>query len=158
VAILALLAGSCARDRGVPTYPNAPVILISIDTLRADRLPAYGYTRIKTPFLDRFQQEAWFFENPYTPCPMTLPAHTTMLTGTLPPEHGVRNNAGFVFDGQAHGNLPHLLRQHGYATGAAVSSYVLRFETGLGVLFDYYEDSVDTLPGVETVHYRRLRA
>ncbi|OFV80952.1 MAG: hypothetical protein A2Y78_00355 [Acidobacteria bacterium RBG_13_68_16] len=156
VVILALLAGSCARDRGIPTYPNAPVVLISIDTLRADRLPAYGYTRIKTPFLDRFQQEAWFFENPYTPCPMTLPAHTTMLTGTLPPEHGVRNNAGFVFDGQTHSNLPHLLKQHGYATGAAVSSYVLRFETGLGVLFDYYEDSVDTLPGVETVHYRRL--
>jgi arylsulfatase A-like enzyme/Flp pilus assembly protein TadD len=156
VAILALLAGSCARDRGIPTYPNAPVILISIDTLRADRLPAYGYTKVKTPFLDRFQQEAWFFENPYTPCPMTLPAHTTMLTGTLPPEHGVRNNVGFTFNGQAHVNLPQFLKGHGYATGAAVSTYVLRYETGLGALFDYYEDSVDMMPGVESVHYRRL--
>lgn len=152
---LALLAGSCARDRGVPAFPNAPVVLISIDTLRADRLPAYGYSKVKTPFLDRFQKEAWFFENPYTPCPMTLPAHTTMLTGTLPPEHGVRNNIGFTFNGQAHVNLPQFLKGHGYATGAAVSTYVLRYDTGLGALFDSYEDSIDTVPGVESVHYRR---
>ena len=155
LAFLALFAGSCARDRGIPTYPNAPVILISIDTLRADRLPAYGYTKVKTPFLDRFQEEAWFFENPYTPCPMTLPAHTTMLTGTLPPEHGVRNNVGFTFNGQAHVNLPQFLKGHGYATGAAVSTYVLRYDTGLGALFDLYEDSIDTVPGVESIHYRR---
>lgn len=138
-----------------PAFPNAPVVLISIDTLRADRLPAYGYTKVRTPLLDRFQQEAWLFENPYTPCPLTLPAHTTMLTGLLPPEHGVRNNAGFVFDGKAHPSLPLFLRQHGYATGAAVSSYVLHFQTGLGALFDYYEDSVDMTPGVQSVHYRR---
>jgi arylsulfatase A-like enzyme/tetratricopeptide (TPR) repeat protein len=153
--VLGLLAGSCARSPGVPTSPNAPVVLVSIDTLRADHLSAYGYTRIRTPYLDRFGKEAWLFENAYTPCPMTAPAHTTMLTGQLPFEHGVRNNAGFVFDGQAHVNLPRLLKQHGYATGATVSSYVLRYETGLGPLFDYYEDSVETAPGVETVHYRR---
>ncbi len=157
LAALALV-GSCARVRGVPTFPSAPVILISIDTMRADRLPAYGYAKVRTPAIDRLVPEAWLFENAYTPCPMTLPAHTTMLTGLLPFEHGVRNNAGFVFDGKAHTNLPDVLRRRGYAAGATVSSYVLRYETGLGSLFDYYEDSVETAPGVESVHYRRAGA
>jgi len=156
---LALLAAASLAGCGggaPPEFPNAPVILISIDTLRADRLPAYGYTRVRAPFLDRFQRDAWIFENAYSPCPLTLPAHTTMLTGLLPPEHGVRNNAGFVFDGKAHKSLPLLLKERGYATGAAVSSYVLRYGTGLGQLFDYYEDSIGMVPGVETVRYRRL--
>ena len=154
-ALFFLLSASCSRERAVPTFPGAPVVLISIDTLRADRLPLYGYTRIRTPFLDRFAKDAWLFENAYSPCPMTLPAHTTMLTGMLPPEHGVRNNIGFAFDGEAHVNLPRLLKQRGYATGAAVSSYVLRSETGLGALFDFYEDSFDTIPGVQSVNYQR---
>ncbi len=155
VALFGLLMGGCSRERALPTFPDAPVILISIDTLRADRLPLYGYTKIQTPFLDRFAKDAWLFENAYSPCPMTLPAHTTMLTGMLPPEHGVRNNIGFVFDGEAHMSLPRLLKQRGYATGAALSSYVLRFETGLGALFDFYEDSFGTTPGVQSVNYQR---
>jgi arylsulfatase A-like enzyme len=60
-----------------------------------------------------------------------------MLTGMLPPEHGVRNNSGFVFRGDTHPSLPRLLKEQGYATGAAVSTYVLRRETGLGALFDF---------------------
>ena len=152
---VALVVPAFCCGRSAPTHPGAPVVLISIDTMRADHLPAYGYTKVRTPNLDRFLPETWFYENAYTPCPMTLPAHTTMLTGQLPPEHGVRSNAGFTFDEGAHMSLPRLLKQHGYATGAAVSSYVLRYETGLGALFDYYEDSVETAPGVESVHYRR---
>ena len=154
--LLGLLVVSCGRAQGgVPTSPKAPVILISIDTLRADHLPAYGYTKIRTPFIDAFVKDSWLFENAYTPCPMTLPAHTTMLTGELPPEHGVRNNLGFVFDGDHHFNLPFYLKKQGYATGAAVSSYVLRYETGLGHIFDYYDDSVGPTPGVDSVRYRR---
>ena len=139
----------------MPTFPKAPVVLISIDTLRADRLPAYGYQGVQTPYLDRFRQEAWLFENPYSPCPMTLPGHASMLSGQLPPENGVRNNVGFTFNGEAHPSIPVLLKKSGYATGAAVSSYVMRFETGLGALFDYYEDSTDPTPGIAAVHYRR---
>ena len=153
--LLGLVAASCGRGQGVPVSRNAPVILISIDTLRADHLPAYGYTKIRTPFIDAFVKDSWLFENAYTPCPMTLPAHTTMLTGDLPPEHGVRNNLGFVFDGDHHFNLPFYLKKQGYATGAAVSSYVLRYETGLGHIFDYYDDSVGPTPGVDSVRYRR---
>jgi choline-sulfatase len=148
--ILALLSLSFAFCRGGPArqrFPGAPVILISIDTLRADRLPAYGYKLGATPALDRFRRDAILYRNAYSPCPMTLPTHVSMLTGLLPPEHGVRSNAGFTFDGQAHAHLPGMLKARGYATGAAVSTYVLRGETGLGALFDSYEDSIDALHG-----------
>jgi choline-sulfatase len=156
VAALAVaLLSSCVRHARIPQFPNAPVILISIDTLRSDHLPAYGYSKISTPFIDRFRNQAILYERAYTPCPMTLPAHVTELTGLLPFEHGVRNNLGFTFDGNAHPSLPRLLKEHGYATGAAVSSYVLRSDTGLGELFDYYEDSTDPRPGIAAVHYRR---
>jgi len=155
VALAAALAPSCARRPAVPRFPDAPVILISIDTLRSDHLPAYGYTRIATPFIDAFRRQAILYEHAYTPCPMTLPAHVTELTGMLPFEHGVRNNLGFTFDGGAHVTLPRFFKGHGYATGAAVSSYVLRADTGLGAVFDYYEDSMDPRPGVAAVHYRR---
>jgi len=155
--LLALLGGACRRSETAagPAFPKAPVVLISIDTLRSDRLPAYGYKKVRTPHLDRFAADAWLFEKAWAPTPMTLPSHTTMLTGMLPPEHGVRNNSGFVFRGDTHPSLPRLLKEQGYATGAAVSTYVLRRETGLGALFDYYEDSVPVTPGVATVRYQR---
>ena len=157
VALLLAVAGCSRGDRPAapPRFSGAPVVLISIDTLRSDRLPAYGYTKVRTPNLDRFAADAWLFEKAFAPTPMTLPSHTTMLTGMLPPEHGVRNNSGFVFRGDLHPSLPRLLKAGGYATGAAVSTYVLRHETGLGALFDHYEDSVPTTPGVATVRYQR---
>ncbi len=154
-----LLTLACSPRTGgtasSPATPGAPVVLISIDTLRSDRLPAYGYKKVRTPHLDRFAADAWLFEKAWAPTPMTLPSHTSMLTGMLPPEHGVRNNSGFVFRGDLHPSLPRLLKDQGYATGAAVSTYVLRRETGLGALFDYYEDSVSVTPGVATVRYQR---
>ena len=124
------------------------MILVSIDTLRADRLPAYGYANVETPQLDRFRRDAILFTSAWSPCPMTLPSHVTLLSGLLPPEHGVRNNVGFTFDGVAHPHLPGLLRARGYATGAAVSSYVLRGETGLAALFEAYDDSVEPRRGI----------
>jgi len=153
LALTAWLAG--CGDGKIPAFPNAPVVLISIDTLRADRLPAYGYTKVDTPYLDRFRKDAWLFENAYSPCPMTFPSHVTMLAGLLPQEHGVRNNVGYVFDGSVHPTLPSLLKAHGYATGAAVSSYVLRADTGLAWLFDDYEDSLNPRPGSPFVDYQR---
>ena len=158
--LVAVLSGACRRPAPpgpsvVPTFPGAPVVLVSIDTLRSDRLPAYGYGKVRTPHLDRFAADAWLFEKAWAPTPMTLPSHVSMLTGMLPPEHGVRNNSGFAFRGDAHPSLPRLLKERGYATGAAVSTYVLRRETGLGALFDFYEDSVPTNPGVATVRYQR---
>lgn len=154
-AAVGAAAPGCRRTDGPAAFPGAPVVLVSIDTLRSDRLPAYGYGAVATPHLDRFRRDAILFESAWSPCPMTLPSHVTMLTGLLPPEHAVRNNVGFTFDGGRHAHLPGVLKARGYATGAAVSSYVLRGETGLAALFDEYEDSVDPRRGTGVADQQR---
>ena len=128
-------------------YPGAPVIVISIDTLRADRLPVYGYDGVATPAIDRFREEAMLFRNAYTHSPLTLPSHVSILTGLLPHEHGVRNNIGYRFDAGRRPSLPTLLRQAGYVSGAAVSSFVLRGQTGLNEIFDFYDDEMPAPSG-----------
>ena len=148
---LLLLAG-CTREKrseglAGAVFPNAPVILISIDTLRSDHLPAYGYKGVETPHLDRFRKDAILFEQAFSHCPLTFPSHVTMLTGLLPAGSGVRDNIGFRFDPAAQPTLPGLLKSKGYRTGAAVSSYVLRGKTGLGAAFDFYDDAVEVRPG-----------
>jgi arylsulfatase A-like enzyme len=125
------------------------VILISIDTLRADRLPAYGYSAVATPHIDALRAESVLFDNTYTHCPLTLPSHASLLTGLLPPAHGVRNNIGYRLDPK-HTTLAGLLKAKGYATGAAVSAYVLRRTTGLDAGFDFYADVV-TAAGAKAV-------
>src|SRR4051812_37179741 len=104
VAAVAITA--CHRPEPILRTPNAPVILISIDTLRSDHLPAYGYRGVETPAIDRFRRDAILFTRAYSHCPMTLPSHVSMLTGLLPTEHGVRDNVGFHFDGTKHPTLP----------------------------------------------------
>jgi len=138
---VAAVVGACGRPGG-PRFPNAPVVLISIDTLRADHLPAYGYQGVDTPHLDRFRKDAILFQNAYTHAPLTLPAHLSMLTGLLPFEHGVRDNLGYRLDVKAHPTLAQLLKEKGYATGGAVSAYVLRGGSGIGEGFDAYEDKI----------------
>ena len=125
-----------------PEFPGAPVVLVSIDTLRADHLPAYGHAKVATPNIDALQRDSILFENAYSQVPLTLPSHLSMLTGLLPAEHGVRTNLGYHFDGSAHPTLARTLRKHGYATGAAVSSYVLRGATGIDDSWDLFDDSV----------------
>ena len=155
---LALAAGAFVfqgcRERAAT--PGAPVIVISIDTLRADRLPAYGYRKVETPALDRFRADAILCERAYSHYPMTLPSHVSILTGQLPPVHGVRDNVGYPLKAAAHPYLPRLLKQAGYETGAAVSSYVLRGETGLAEGFDFYDDHFQATPGAtaDTVQRR----
>jgi arylsulfatase A-like enzyme/tetratricopeptide (TPR) repeat protein len=155
LAGLAMAALACGGGRSSPRFAGAPVVLISIDTLRSDHLPAYGYRALETPHLDRFRRDAILFRHAYSPCPMTLPSHVTMLTGLQPPEHGVRNNIGFAFRSADHASLPTILKKQGYATGAAVSSYVLRGETGLAAAFDSYEDSIDPRPGGAFADFQR---
>lgn len=138
-----LLALSCARgEKPAQSFSGAPVILISVDTLRADHLPAYGYKGVETPAIDALRRDSMLFSNAYSHVPMTLPAHLSLLTGQLPYEHGVRNNLGYPFDASAHPTLPAALKARGYATGAAVSAYVLRGNTGLAAEFDAYDDVV----------------
>jgi arylsulfatase A-like enzyme/Tfp pilus assembly protein PilF len=140
--LLATLTLGCGARGGSPTFPGAPVILISVDTLRADHLPAYGYTKLQTPHLDTLARDSILFENAYSHCPLTLPSHLSILTGLLPADHGVRDNIGYRFDGGTHKTLSRILKAHGYTTGGAVSAYVLRGTTGIRDSMDFFDDSV----------------
>ena len=152
----ALIAVACGRRPDAARVPTGtPVVLISVDTLRADHLPAYGYAGVATPALDRLRGDSILFRNAWSPAPLTLPAHVTMLTGLLPPQHGVRANAGFTYRRPLGSSLPGLLKGQGYVTGAAVSSYVLRADTGLAPLFDFYEDGIDPSAGGAFAEYQR---
>jgi len=127
VILFLLLAGvACARREEHP-----PVILISIDTLRADHVSALGGRTVATPHIDALASDAIVFRNAWSHSPLTLPSHVSVFTGLLPPEHGVRDNGGYRFDASAHPTLAGLLRASGYRTGAAVSAYVLRGATGV---------------------------
>lgn len=163
LGLAGLLALACgAPEGGGPAEPPAsverptaapPVVLISIDTLRADRLPIYGYEGVETPHLDALAADGIVYENAISHIPLTLPSHASLFTGLLPPEHGVRDNIGYKLDERAiaAGTLPYLpalLRQRGYATGGAVSTFVLRGRMGLEEGFDFYEDSIEFRPGV----------
>ena len=158
LGIAALFTACQGGDDQTSTPPDAsvpqdtPIILISIDTLRADRLPAYGYTGVETPHLDVLRNEGILYEHAYSHIPLTLPSHTSLLTGLLPPEHGLRDNIGYRLDREQVENgevpfLPRMLKERGYQTGAAVSSFVLRQKMGLGVDFDFYEDSIEFRTG-----------
>ncbi len=146
---LVAFAACARREPAVATYPGAPVIVISIDTLRADRLPMFGYGGVETPNLDAFRRDAVLFTTAYSHVPLTLPSHVSILTGLLPPQNGVRNNLGYTLDAKIP-TLPRFLKQHGYHTGAAVSAFVLRGTAGLSQSFDYYEDAIASRPGVPT--------
>lgn len=151
-AVVVTAIAGCAKEKPAPaltkaTYQNAPVILISIDTLRSDHLPAYGYKGVDTPAIDRFRRDAILFQRAYSHSPLTLPSHVSMLTGQLPTDHGVRNNIGFRFDATNHPTIPAMLRGVGYQSGAAVSAYVLRGETGLRNAFGSYDDGLEVRAG-----------
>jgi len=153
-----ILFAACSHETpqaGPPRFPNAPVILISIDTLRADHLPIYGYKSVETPNIDALARDGVVFDWAVSHCPLTLPSHVSMLTGLLPTTNGVRNNLGFRYDAAKFISLPQVLKGKGYATGGAVSSYVLRGETGLRDAFEWYDDAVEQKPGVTSSEYQR---
>src|SRR5262249_24405696 len=120
VAALCVLIGACHHGSG-EAWPNAPVVLIWIDTLRSDHLPVYGYNGVATPAIDALRKDAILYEKAYTHYPLTLPSHTSLLSGLLPTHTGVRDNSGYTFDAAHHPYLPQILKQAGYDTGAAVS-------------------------------------
>ena len=146
------LAWAC-RSTAPPAataFPDAPVVLVSIDTLRADHLPLYGYAAGSTPNLDRLGREGIVFDDLYSHCPLTLPAHASMLTGLLPSHHGVRDNIGFRL-GPDHATLATRFKAAGLRTGAAVSAYVLRASTGIAQGFDLFDDAIEVEGGTESM-------
>jgi arylsulfatase A-like enzyme/tetratricopeptide (TPR) repeat protein len=144
---LLLVFAACSKPAenraGAPRSRGASVVLVSIDTLRSDHLPLYGARGLETPALDAIAADGVVFERAYSPCPLTLPAHASILTGLDPAGHGVRNNVGFTLDASAHPTLATLLRARGYRTGGAVSAFVLRGATGLSSSFEFYDDRID---------------
>jgi arylsulfatase A-like enzyme/Flp pilus assembly protein TadD len=140
--LLSLLLAGCGGD-GVPRPSNeTPVFLISIDTLRSDRLPAYGYRGVETPAIDRLRADGVLYEHAYSHCPLTLPSHATVLTGRLPADTGVRDNVGYQLDPSVP-TLAEVLGKNGYRTGAAVSSFVLRKNTRIDRGFGFWDDQVE---------------
>ena len=123
------------------------MILISIDTLRSDRLPAYGHAAGSTPAIDDLARDAILFERAYSHYPLTLPSHASVFSGLLPPRHGVRDNVGYPYDGATHPTLASLLGAAGYETAAIVSAFVLRRATGIGHGFELYDDAFAPRPG-----------
>jgi choline-sulfatase len=135
---LALLGVLAAQWRSGPPRLNN-VLLVTLDTTRADHLTAYGFHRITTPWLDRLAATGVVFDEASTVAPLTLPAHVSLFTGLLPPHHGVRDNGAGPLDASLV-TLAQVLRGHGFATAAFTGSVVLRSDRGLVRGFDEYHD------------------
>jgi arylsulfatase A-like enzyme/tetratricopeptide (TPR) repeat protein len=125
------------------------VLIITLDTTRADVLGCYGNQQLKTPHLDRLGQQGIRFENCYSPVPLTLPSHCTLFTGKYPIGHGVRNNGTFYLN-ENHHTLTEIYQKQGYHTSAVIAAFVLLSKFGLKQGFDVYDDSLDSYKIVNT--------
>jgi arylsulfatase A-like enzyme/Tfp pilus assembly protein PilF len=135
-----MVVGAGAGSQPAPA-PVPSVLLITLDTTRADHLGAYGAGFARTPNLDAISEAGVRFQRALAPTPLTLPTHATMMTGLVPRRHGIRDNSGFrLSDGAV--TLAERFRRAGFATAAFVSSAVLDRTGGLSRGFDLYDDNV----------------
>jgi arylsulfatase A-like enzyme/cytochrome c-type biogenesis protein CcmH/NrfG len=130
---------ACSRSAPVPSPSKPNLLLVTLDTTRADRIGCYGYQQAETPVMDKLAREGVLFEQAVAVAPVTLPSHASILTGLYPPRHGVRDNADFRLP-EAETTLAEYLKQHGYITGAAVGSIILSSNLGLDQGFDSYSE------------------
>ena len=139
-ALLVVLGAACARE-AAPTAPAAArhVVLVTIDTLRADRLGAYGSTTVATPHMDRVAREGAVALRAAAHVPLTRPSHVSLFTGLYPAAHGIRDNVSPPLRADVP-LLADLLQQRGFATAAFVSSIVLSKQSGLARGFGHYSD------------------
>ena len=115
------------------------ILIISMDTTREDVLGCYGFKHNTTPTIDALAAEGILFENVYSPTPLTLPSHCSMLTGTIPPYHGVHDNSGYkLIDSSV--TLAEILKDNGFVTGAIIGSVILDSKYGMDQGFDFYDD------------------
>jgi len=126
------------------------IILVTIDTLRSDRVSSYGSERVDTPFIDSFAEEGVLFSNGASTVPFTIPAHSSILTGLYPPAHGVRENVGYTLSDEVP-TLAEILSEAGWSTAGFVSAFVLDRRWGIGRGFDHYFDDFD-LSSMETAN------
>jgi arylsulfatase A-like enzyme/predicted Zn-dependent protease len=118
------------------------VLIVTLDTTRADAMGAYGNRSAATPVFDRLGREGVLFDQAITAAPLTLPAHSSIFTAKYPPGHGVRDNGGF-FLGAAETTLAERLKASGFRTGGFVGAYVLDRRWGIAQGFDTYVDEFD---------------
>jgi arylsulfatase A-like enzyme len=149
---LALLAGGPARGGAEPAPPPTNLVLVTLDTLRADHCSAYGYARPTTPHLDAVAAQGALFEAAYAVSATTLPSHAAIFTSLHPGEHGVLKN-GMVLDARFTTLAEHLARA-GYATAAFVSSFVVERRFGTAQGFAHYDDD---FRGADSSFGERLR-
>jgi arylsulfatase A-like enzyme/Tfp pilus assembly protein PilF len=141
VAVLLLLtSGGCAAPAPPPAAPAEArhLVLVTIDTLRADRVGAYGYARARTPHIDGLAARGVRFDHAYATAPVTLPSHASLMTGLYPPGHGGRHN-GIRVDSSVQ-SIARTLSAAGFATGAFVTAFPLDRRFGLDAGFDTYSD------------------
>ncbi|MCB9913760.1 MAG: sulfatase-like hydrolase/transferase [Planctomycetes bacterium] len=150
LACLFLLAAACggAEESAAPTRARAAapaaganLLLVTLDTTRADRLGAYGHAAAQTPHLDGLARDGVRFARAYAQVPLTLPSHASLLTGAFPPEHGLHVN-GRAALGPELTTLAEVFRVHGYRTGAFVAALALDGSFGLERGFDVYGDDL----------------
>jgi arylsulfatase A-like enzyme/cytochrome c-type biogenesis protein CcmH/NrfG len=141
---LLLLALCCIAAQSAsarpPVKPN--VLIVTIDTLRADHVGCYGYKQVQTPNIDSLAADGVLFRQAFTPIPITLPSHTVILTGTYPMLNGIHDFSGNRV-GPTQPTLASILHDNGYATGAVIASAVLDSRFGLNRGFDFYYDHFD---------------
>jgi len=151
VGALVVLRGASPRTdadarRRIAARRPAPgelnVVVVTLDTLRADRLGCYGFRGVETPNIDAVASEAVLFEQATSTVPLTLPSHTSIFTGLIPPHHGVRDNGGFFVEEKTV-TLAERMKEGGFATGAFVGAWVLDSRWGLNQGFDLYSDRFD---------------
>ena len=144
-AIAAAACGGAGSRHASPTAaPAQSLVLITIDTLRADRLGAYGYAAAHTPSMDQVAREGVRFTRALTTAPITLPAHASLLSGRYPPGHGARHN-GIAMTTSVP-TLATVLQTAGFATAAFVSAFPLDRRFGLARGFDVYDDELPRGP------------
>src|SRR5512135_1717843 len=141
---LGLLAAFLVVGRGPGLFqagaaPAPNLLLITLDTTRADHLGCYGFAQASTPNLDRLAGEGIRFARVYAPAPLTLPSHSSIMSGLYPVSHGVRNN-GHEMPSSVR-TLAEILKGHGFATAAFVSSFSVDSRFGIGRGFDVYDDT-----------------
>ncbi|MFA6239467.1 MAG: sulfatase-like hydrolase/transferase [Candidatus Hydrogenedentales bacterium] len=145
ITLALVCAMGCGRDSGKPVEPQIPpkpnVLLITLDTTRADRLGAYGFGLARTANIDALAREGVVCMDCATTAPITMVAHASILTGLFPPAHGVRDNGTYALNDEAV-TLAECLKQAGYDTHAAVSAQVLAKRYNLTQGFDSYDDEL----------------
>jgi arylsulfatase A-like enzyme/Flp pilus assembly protein TadD len=139
--LLIITSISCQKRKDIKAQ-GYNLLVMTLDTMRADRIGAFGYEKAETPNLDDLAYRGVMFENVYTPVPLTLPAHCSIFTGRYPLGHQVRDNGTFFLD-ENETTLAERMKNSGYDTYAVIASYVLLSKFGLDQGFATYDDSLN---------------